>query len=109
MQFADDMFMGKVSWENLWSIKIILRSFELVSGLRVNFHESKIIGINTPETFLDGGATFLHCKTKTTPFNFLGIMVGANPRRVATWKAVLDFLRKSLTIWKGRTLSIEDE
>lgn len=31
LQFADDtILMGKATWDNLWSIKTILRSFELV-------------------------------------------------------------------------------
>lgn len=64
MQFADDMvLMGKPTWDNVWSIKTVLRSFELVSGLTVNFHKSKLIGINTPEGFLETASTFLHYKT----------------------------------------------
>jgi hypothetical protein len=38
LQYADDtLFIGEVSLENLWSVKAILRSFELASGLKVNF------------------------------------------------------------------------
>jgi hypothetical protein len=36
LQFADDIIlMGEGSWSNLWTIKTILRSFELVSGLKI--------------------------------------------------------------------------
>jgi hypothetical protein len=38
LQYADDtLFIGEASMENLWSLKAILRSFELASGLKVNF------------------------------------------------------------------------
>jgi len=39
LQFADDMlFFCEPSYQNVLVVKAILRSFELVSGLRVNFH-----------------------------------------------------------------------
>lgn len=47
LQCADDtILMGKGYWENLWSIKTIFRSLELVSGLKVNFHKSNLYGLN---------------------------------------------------------------
>lgn len=54
MQFADDtIVIRKTAWDNLWSIKTIIRSFELVSRLKVNFHKSKLIGIHIPADFLE--------------------------------------------------------
>lgn len=47
VQFVDDtILIGQATRANLWSNKSILRSFELVSRLKVNFHKSKLIGIN---------------------------------------------------------------
>nr|KYP32372.1 hypothetical protein KK1_046969 [Cajanus cajan] len=41
-QYADDaIFFGEASLENVVAIKSILRCFELVSGLKVNFVKSK--------------------------------------------------------------------
>ncbi|XP_058726321.1 secreted RxLR effector protein 78-like [Vicia villosa] len=38
LQFADDtIILGEPSYDNLWSLKVLLRSFELVSGLKINF------------------------------------------------------------------------
>ncbi|MCI19423.1 LINE-1 reverse transcriptase like, partial [Trifolium medium] len=35
LQYADDtLCIGEASLENLWSLKVILRGFELVSGLK---------------------------------------------------------------------------
>jgi len=37
LQYADDtIFFGEASMENVKAIKDILRSFELVSGLKIN-------------------------------------------------------------------------
>lgn len=39
VQFVDDtLILGKGCWKNLWCTKSILRGFELVSGLSVNYH-----------------------------------------------------------------------
>lgn len=43
LQFADDtIFLGEASVQNVLVIKAILRCFELVSGLKVNFLKSKL-------------------------------------------------------------------
>ncbi|KAK2418964.1 hypothetical protein QL285_041110 [Trifolium repens] len=82
LQFADDtMFTGEGSWENIWTVKAILRSFELVSGLKINFSKSSIVGINLDDDFVEAASTFLSCSIGSIPFKFLGIPVGANPRR----------------------------
>lgn len=43
LQFADDIILvGNGSWDNIWCLKSIFRIFELVLGLKVNFHKSNI-------------------------------------------------------------------
>jgi hypothetical protein len=73
LQFADDtILMGEGIWSNLWSIKVILRSFELVSGMRINFVKSKLYGINVDTNFLEAGSSFLNCRADILPLKFLG-------------------------------------
>ena len=41
LQYADDtIFFGEASMENVKAIKAILRTFELVSGFKINFAKS---------------------------------------------------------------------
>ncbi|KAH1057945.1 hypothetical protein J1N35_036010 [Gossypium stocksii] len=40
------------------------------------------------------------CKIGVLPFSYLGIPLGANPRRVATWDVVVERFRKKLSGWK---------
>jgi hypothetical protein len=62
LQFADDtIIVGEGNWDNLWSIKIVMRSFELISGLKVNFFKSKVYGINLEESFIVAASPFLQC------------------------------------------------
>ncbi|GAU48580.1 hypothetical protein TSUD_369510 [Trifolium subterraneum] len=107
LQFADDtVLICEGSWVNVSTIKTILRGFELVSGMKINFVKSKIYGINVDEFFLEAAANFLLCRAETIPFKFLGLPVGANPRRLNTWKPVVDSMKQRLSSWSGRHLSI---
>lgn len=85
LQFADDTILSfDASWENLWCVKAILRGFELVSGLKLNVFKSNLIGLTIDEFFLYVASTFLSCCIGSVPFKFLGIPVGANPRKSST-------------------------
>lgn len=107
LQYADDtLLVGEATWENLWTMKALLRCFELVSGLKVNFHKSRVIGINLEEHFLNDAAVFLNCKQGSIPFKYLGIPIGANPRKENTWRPVIDLLNKRLSSWRKKHLSI---
>ncbi|GAU48545.1 hypothetical protein TSUD_99510 [Trifolium subterraneum] len=93
LQYADDtLFNGEASMDNLWSLKSILRSFELASGLRVNFSKSSIMGVNVNTEFLGMAERFLHCRVGSIPFTYLGLPVGASHRKDATWQPLLDSL-----------------
>lgn len=49
----DTILIGEGTWKNLWSIKIILRSFEIVSELKVNFFKRNLYGLNLEDSFLE--------------------------------------------------------
>ncbi|XP_058760611.1 uncharacterized protein LOC131633951 [Vicia villosa] len=107
LQFADDtVIVGRGCWKNLWTVKSIFRGFELISGLKVNFSKSKVYGVNLQKSFMDSVSQFLSCCRDVLPFKFLGIFVGSNPRRCESWRGVLRSLKKKLSLWKCRFLSI---
>ncbi|GKV07790.1 hypothetical protein SLEP1_g19511 [Rubroshorea leprosula] len=48
LQFADDtIFFGEASKENIQVIKCVLRTFELASGLKINYGKSQLMGIGS--------------------------------------------------------------
>ncbi|WJX93090.1 hypothetical protein P8452_74658 [Trifolium repens] len=54
LQYADDTIcIGEASVENLWSLKAILRGFEMASGLKVNFWKSGLCGVNVSTRFME--------------------------------------------------------
>ena len=58
LQFADETIMF-CDGTNLWSVKVLLRSFELVLGLKINLAKSKIYGLNLKEEFIASASTYL--------------------------------------------------
>ncbi|XP_058762968.1 uncharacterized mitochondrial protein AtMg01250-like [Vicia villosa] len=110
LQFADDtLIVGDGSWKHVWAIKSVLRSFEIVSGLDINYHKSKLIGINTNIGFLDAVSLLLSCKVEDCNFYFLGIPIGFNPRKEATWNPLLLKMKNRLEGWTNRSLNLEVE
>ncbi|XP_058756019.1 uncharacterized protein LOC131629236 [Vicia villosa] len=102
LQFADDtLLIGEGSWNQVWAIKAILRGFEMVSGLGINYHKSKIIGFNVSNNFLDIASNFLSCRREDFMFTFLGIPIGANPRKIPSWKVIVNKIKSRLKDWKA--------
>ena len=42
LQYADDIvFVGEATWDNVWVLKAMLRGYEMVSGLKINYAKSQ--------------------------------------------------------------------
>jgi hypothetical protein len=107
LQYADDtLCIGTASVENLWALKAILRGFEMTSDLRVNFGKSCLVGINVPNDFMCMASDSLNCRIGHTPFKYLGLPVGANPRLSSTWKPMVDAIKKRLGSWGNKFISL---
>ncbi|GJR05897.1 RNA-directed DNA polymerase, eukaryota [Tanacetum coccineum] len=78
------------------------------SGLRmsINLKKSHILGLGVHESTVSEAATRIGCSVLKTPFNYLGIMVGGNMSLVKSWDETIHKLKKRLSIWKLKTLSI---
>lgn len=77
LQFADDtLIFGKAMMQNSLTIKCIMRCFEMTSGLKINFHKSKLARIKVGERTSQILASLLHCKVMQLPFTYLGLPMG---------------------------------
>lgn len=107
LHFADDIIiLGDGDEQNLWTLKSILRGFELMVGLKINFNKSNIYGINLDAVNFQMSSTFLSCGIGSAPFKFLGVTVSDSPRKLNMWKDVVKDIRRRLDNWRGRFLSI---
>lgn len=74
LQYDDGVvFLCNDDRENLKTIKHILRLFELISGLSVNFYKSTLFGFNIAKDAVNGGARILGCNREMRHFIYLGI------------------------------------
>lgn len=106
LQFADDtIIFCEANWDEIRVLKRTLRCFEVMSGLKINFHKSIVCGIGMEEELVKEFANSLNCLTQSLPLSYLGLPLGANPRKKSTWKPVVEKFKKKLASWKRRFLS----
>ncbi|PNX79892.1 ribonuclease H, partial [Trifolium pratense] len=109
LQFADDtLLLGVKSWGNVRALRAVLVLFESMSGLKVNFNKSMLVGVNIPDSWLGEAAFALCCKVGKIPFLYLGLQIGGDPRRLSFWEPVLIRIKNRLSGWKSRFLSFGD-
>ncbi|GKD51601.1 reverse transcriptase domain, reverse transcriptase zinc-binding domain protein [Tanacetum coccineum] len=84
LQFADDtIFFGEWNKDNAKSLMCILKCFEEVSGLRVNYYKSKLYGIGVKDRDLSDMARWMGCGVGEFPFTYLGLPIGE--RKKLSW------------------------
>ncbi|GJX32994.1 hypothetical protein Tco_0242849 [Tanacetum coccineum] len=98
-------FFGEWNKENARSLMCILRCFEEVSGLRVNYVKSKLYGLGVSEEESGSMAKWIGCDVEEFPFTYLGLLIGENMNRLNAWKPVVDKFKNWLADWKEKTMS----
>ena len=90
LQYADDtIFFGEASMQNVKVLKAMLRSFEMVSSLKINFAKSQFGAVEKSVQWLNEAALYLNCSLLSVPFIYLGIPIGANPKSSVTWEPIV--------------------
>ncbi|XP_072076459.1 uncharacterized protein [Arachis hypogaea] len=106
LQFADDtVLFCPPEEETIKNYKRLLRCFELMSGLAINFDKSSLIPINCDQQWVRSTCSVLGCKEATLPVCYLGIPLGANPRLIKTWNPIIDKVEEKLSLWKSKILN----
>ncbi|KAK5832869.1 hypothetical protein PVK06_016675 [Gossypium arboreum] len=109
LQFADDIILFLRADEDVVrNTKYILCCFEIFSGLSINFRKSFLVGFDTEEEFVFRMDVVCKCKFGDLPFNYLGIPLGADPRKISSWDGIVKRVERKLTGWKSRSLSWAD-
>lgn len=107
IQYADDsVFVVDGTLENVAVIKRLLRCFELLSGLSVNFEKSCVYGVNMDAENLEVAAGVLGCKIGSFPIPYLGMKVGGRLYGSMAWSYVLEKMKKKLKGWDVKSLSM---
>lgn len=81
LQYGDGtLCIGKATVNNLWTLKALLKGFEMASGLKINFSKSCLIGVNVASEFMDMACTFLDYSQGSIPFKYFGLLVSAKEK-----------------------------
>nr|GEU34439.1 reverse transcriptase domain, reverse transcriptase zinc-binding domain protein [Tanacetum cinerariifolium] len=105
--FADDaLFIGEWSHNNIKSLVAILDCFYQVSGLKINYHKSKLFGVGVPFEEVTLMASITGCNALVSPFNYLGLPIDCNMALVKSWDPIYDKFSKRLSKWKASLISI---
>ncbi|XP_071695868.1 uncharacterized protein [Rutidosis leptorrhynchoides] len=106
LQYADDtIFLGKWSRENVYSLRNLLKCFELASGLKVNFQKSCIYGIGVDFEEVSHVASRVGCQVGVFSFTYLGLPIGSKMLKLNYWSPVIEKIKGRLSDWRMRTLS----
>nr|GEU60022.1 RNA-directed DNA polymerase, eukaryota [Tanacetum cinerariifolium] len=105
--YADDaIFIGKWERANVITIVQMLKCFFMASGLQINIHKSKLMGIGVFNKEVNAAANIIGCATFSSPFTYLGVKVGMSFSRRKYWDEVIGKISARLSKWKIKTLSI---
>jgi len=105
LQFADDtLIIAEKSWANVRAMRVVLNLFESISGLKVNFTKSQLIGVNVHGSWLVEATLVLKCKVGNLPFVYLGMPIGGDARRFSFWEPLIRRIKTRLSGWKAKHL-----
>jgi hypothetical protein len=54
---------------------------------------------------MEMACNFLNCIRGGIPFKYLGLPMGANPRRMASWAPMVETIRRKLNSWGNKHIS----
>ncbi|KAF3779363.1 hypothetical protein EJ110_NYTH40928 [Nymphaea thermarum] len=107
LQYADDFLLfGCASRQQIVRTWLILRVFQLISGLSINSAKCHLSIIHAdPATVLLAEACF-GCKAASLPMDYLGLQITLSPPAPSFWNGVEQKLTDRLQCWQGKLLSL---
>jgi hypothetical protein len=107
LQYADDTLLFlEHDLEKAKNMKLLLLGFEQVSGLKINYHKSKIFRFGQPTEVMDQYQLLFGYRNGEYPFKCLGIPMHYQMLRNSDWKIIEAKSKKKLSGWKGKIMSV---
>lgn len=91
------IFLCERTRSNIVNMSRILKCFQAISGLNVNFQKSKVYSISVCYIEINNCARILGCTVASFLFVYLGVMVGANMTRKKSQKIVIEKVQGRLS------------
>jgi len=106
LQYADDtiIFIDH-DLEQAKNLKLLLCTFEQLSGLKINFHKSEIFCYGAAKEMEDIYTDLFGCNAEEYPFRYLGIPMHHRQLLNSKWSKIEERFEKKLSCWKAKYLS----
>ena len=102
LRFADDTIMFCDAFlDQVENLKCILKWFELLSGLKINFDKCELIGVCMEASNVALLAQFFGCKVSSLPSKYLGHPLCLGLPKKHLWDSVVEQRDKKLSTWKS--------
>ena len=103
--FVDDTILFcDADVEQILHIRLLLLSFQAVTGLKVNVHKCEMVPIWEADD-VHALANILGCRVGSLPMSYLGMLLGASHNSPSIWNLILEKIVRKLTGWKKLYLS----
>jgi hypothetical protein len=100
LQYADDtMILIQNTELGLINLKFILLCFELLSGMKINFHKSKVIVMGCENEEQARVARLLNRKQERFPFTYLGFTMSDSKLTMADMEPLVAAVAKKAVPW----------
>ncbi|WVZ48782.1 hypothetical protein U9M48_000191 [Paspalum notatum var. saurae] len=108
VKYADDtVIFLEHDIEQAKNLKLLLCTFEQLSGLKINFHKREVFCFGQAKQQEEAYSHLFGCSLGSFPFRYLGIPMHYRKLSNKDWALVEDrFEKKKLSGWKGKLLSI---
>jgi hypothetical protein len=106
LQYADDTILfSDADEEHLRNLKGALVLFEQISGMRINFHKSKLIPLNLDVEETHRIVHIFGCPMGNFPIKYLGVPLHYENLRREDIQPLVDKILKRIAEWRGKLLS----
>ncbi|XVF49153.1 hypothetical protein PTKIN_Ptkin03bG0245600 [Pterospermum kingtungense] len=100
------MLFYKADEVQILNVKRTLRIFQVMSGLKINFRKSSLVGVGVDQKVVEAWANSICCRKGELPLTYLGPPLGAKVNSVSVWKSLVEKFERRLAGWKAGCLSL---
>ncbi|KAG8056843.1 hypothetical protein GUJ93_ZPchr0002g26462 [Zizania palustris] len=87
------------------TIKFLLYCFEVLSGMKVNYHKSEVYALGVLDREAHHVADLFNCKLGSLPMTYLGLSVHHYKSSISDFRNLIHKVEKKLATWKCGYLS----
>ena len=102
--FVNDILFCDTDVKQILHIRLLLLSFQAVTGLKVNVHKSEMVPIGEVDD-MHALAEILGCRVGKLPMSYLGMPLGVSHNFPSIWNPILEKFEQHLVGWKKLYLS----